>query len=362
MSELIYCHNLAIANEQQLDDIPGFRNFRRVAAFLQPSFSLNDRTGTIVNPFKTKITDPIPKFDFEFNLTYEECVMLRIAELDNLYMTTGRPIRLMYSGGVDSAVVLTGLIKYYGLEKAGRVVEICCSKESIDENPWLWDRYVRKGKFKLVLSHKHTTNWHDCSITVNAELNDMLHGGNGLASYRKNKNLYSKVDLDAYIDQHIRMDKPGPDALYYIDILRKQATAAPFPLETAYQMAWWHQFSMYYHTIKMVAQATFDKIPDDVVNIVNYNFYNTDYFQQWGMKYHYDFPDRYCEFEHYRKFPKEFILASIDIPEYSEKIKNPSYPRIHTKRLAALYIDDEYNMYRNIDDIRNFIEPNNSFL
>lgn len=363
MSNLIYINNFLLKNNSSLDDIPGYINFRKISKFIQPSNSMIDRTGIIQNPFKTKILNPIPAFDALFNLSYSDCCMLRMQELDELHIATGKKFRLMYSGGVDSTGIFAAFIKYFGLEKSSDILEICCSRESIDENPWLWDRYIRKGNFKLSSSHKHTQIWNDDVIILHGEVNDQLFGGNDLAGYKRNKDLYTRINIDDYIGAKCGGIKTE-DSIYFAEMMIAQAKHAPIPINNSYLISWWYGFSLLYHTnlIKAFSQTTFDTIPKRFINTDFNQFYGTDYFQKWTLKFHYDCPNQYAEWEHYKKPCKDFILEALDIPEYASKIKSPSFTRIHTKRATAICMDEDFNLYHDADKLRDFIESNNSFL
>jgi len=363
VNRLIHCNNILIANDPSLDDIPGFANYRRISKFVQPGDSVIDRSGIIKNPFKTKIISPIPSFNPNFNLSYADCAMLHMEELDKLHNSSGKKFRLWYSGGIDSTGILASFIKYYGLEKASQVLEIFCSIESINENPWAWDRYIRKGKFKLIPSTSHASRWDDDVIILNGEVNDQLFGGPSLARYKKNKDLYARVNIEDYIGVTCGGIK-NADSIYFAEMMIEQARHAPIPVENSYQMAWWYGFSLLFHTnmVKLFTQTKFNTIPARYITTDLDHFYGTELFQQWSLKFHYDYPDQYCEWERYKQFCKNFILDALDIPEYADKIKHGSFTRIMTKRPVGIALDEDFNVIRDIELIRNFAEPNNSFL
>jgi hypothetical protein len=55
------------------------------------------------------------------------------------------------------------------------------------------------------------------------------------------------------------------------------------------------------------------------------------------------------------------ILDILNIPEYADKSKCMSWPRVHALTKSGYLIDDDYKIYYNLDDFLNFVEPNNSF-
>lgn len=362
MSSIIYLHNRGLAEETLFDDVPGFKNYKDVSKLMGLGNSMIDRTGNIQDPFRTKIIVPVPAYDPDFKLNYHDCCMQRMIDFDEQFNRTGKKFRLMYSGGIDSSAILASFINFYGLDKAAQMIEICCSPESIDENPWLWDRYIRRGKFKLVSSHKHTSSWDSSVFKISGEVNDQLFNGDGIARYKKNRDLYSTKNFDDYV--YASFDQKNAVTDFYINVLDVQLKAAPFPLENFYMYMWWRNFVSYYGTnqIKPFSQIRGSSIPMAYLENSFGQFFGSDNFQKWSMVWHRDYPESFCDYDNQKKPCKDFIMSVLDIPEFSDKMKHKSYPRIHNKRRHAAFIDDQFNIYYDWNQLRDFIEPNNSYL
>ena len=80
------------------------------------------------------------------------------------------------------------------------------------------------------------------------------------------------------------------------------------------------------------------------------------------MRWHYEYPDSFCDLDNYKKPCRDFIIDVLNLPEYSDKIKHASFSRLHTKRPAIAFIDEDYNVYRDWSQLINFFEPNNSYV
>lgn len=363
MSRIIWLSNTGFSLQSVLSEtLPGFKNYKNISALVGSGNSIIDRTGTVQDPFKTKNVCPMSEFDPNFKLNYHDCCMHRMLDFDAQYNRTGRKFRIMYSGGIDSSAIVAAFINFYGLDKASQIVEICCSPESINENPWLWDRYIRRGKFTLVPSVKHTSMWNDDVVVVSGEINDQLFGGDGLARYKRNRDIYSTKNPDDYV--YASFSKKNEITDYYLNVLSPQLSKAPFPLLNFYMYIWWRNFSSYYGTnqLKQFSQIRLDKIPDHLIENSYGQFFSSDEFQKWSMKWHQDYPESFCDFDNQKKPCKDFIINVLNIPEYSDKIKHPSYPRLHTKRPLIAFIDEDHNVYRDWTQLTKFLEPNNSYL
>lgn len=369
--QLLYYSRIPLLNASKhiTDQIPGYDNFLKVAKFFTPSVGIIDRTGTITVPFKCQITNPIPEFDPNFNMSYKDCVMQRMQELDAIHQNTGKTFQLLYSGGVDSTGMLAAFIEYYGVDRASQLLEISCSIESINENPWAWDRYIKAGNFKLTTSHNHGNVWNNNKILIMGEINDHLFGGLGAGRWSQyclehNADLYSPTSIETLVRFFLWNTQQSKADAYYCAIRLKQiADAAPIPITNMYLFQWWYNFVLGWEAClyRIMNQANYI-FPKDTLTSGFHQFYNTQELQQWALKFHYDHPYEFAESTHYKKECKDMILGILDIPEYAAKNKFGSFPRVHSLRPIDCLIDSDLNKYSNITDFLRFIEPANSFV
>lgn len=364
MSNSLIYFSPAIFKDKKIE-IPGLNNFLELQKLFSIHVSINDRTESIISPFKQKILNPLPEFDNHFNLSFTECSMLRIAELEKIHNETGKTFRLFYSGGIDSTGILATFITYFGAEKTSKILEICCSKESIYENPWVWDRYISKNNFKLSCSHQHTDLWGDDNlITLMGEGNDQLSIMTSF-SYHWPKFIghdkqFCDVDrslLRKYISYQYKINNE-----IAMEQIFKIIDLAPFNLKNMYQILWWLNISLSWESIMLRALGATTKknFPKDYFNKGLPQFYNTSEFQKWSYNYIKDFTEDVIL--DYKNPTKDMIVNLLNFQEYKNKGKFMSWPRLQSMIPYALMIDDEFNVYRNIEDFLKFVEPNNSFI
>ena len=363
-NELLYLNNIPLLYHSNpcFQEIPGIENYKTVSSYFDANLFIYDRTGTIASPFNIKDTYPLPEFDPAFTLSYKECALNKMQELDKLHLSTGKTFKLLYSGGVDSSGIFAAFVEYYGVDKTNQLLEICCSKESIEENPWLWDRFIRKENFNITSSHNHTHGWFDNKITLMGEGNDQLFGRTDYAKFKNNENLHCKItveELAAYLDRN----RNNSDSQLVAEFLIKVGEAAPFKIDNLANLVWWYNFNITWTGLmyRVLSQVSGDSLPVDVLEAGICQFYSSNNFQLWSMKLHYDFADSFLDMNNYKEQCKNLVIDTLKIPEYKSKGKFTSFPRVHSFRRSASLIDTELNIYRSDNDYLKFANEKNSF-
>ena len=76
-----------------------------------------DRTGTVTTPIKIKLLDhlKIPKF-VKNNKSFEEIVDNRSLQLLEQIKASNKKLAVMYSGGIDSTVIMCSIVKNWPKE------------------------------------------------------------------------------------------------------------------------------------------------------------------------------------------------------------------------------------------------------
>lgn len=360
-NELLFYCNVPILYgiDPDLNRLPGIEQYKMFAKYFDINASLADRTNAIKFPFKMQ-TSTIPTFDKNFNMTYRECASLRMKELDIQQQQTGKKFRLMYSGGVDSSGIFSAFVDYYGLDKTKDLLEICCSKESIDENPWLWDKYIRKNNFDIISSHDHGTQWHDDKMIIMGEGNDQLFGKSVDYAYYRSIGVHTEVTTEA-IKKYLDKKNPHVDNSHNSALLFGLIDTAPFAITNMFTFLWWCSFALTWDGVsnRVLSQSS-DSLPSDILHNGLIQFYITDKFQQWSMRYHYEFDPELIQ--QYRYVCKHMTIDILDIPEYVNKHKFRSFPKLHALRPTAYLIDTDLQLYRDTVDYLKFVQRDNSFI
>ncbi len=358
-NELLYHSNIPIlySKDPVFKSIPGIEMYKLLASHFDQNMFILDRTETLKFPFRVRNSNPLPKFNNHLSTSYRECAAERMKYLDQVHQRTGKKFRLLYSGGIDSSGIFASFVDYYGASKTRDVLEICCSKESIDENPWLWEKFIRKENFDIFTSHDHNHYWEENKIILMGEGNDQLYGRADYNQFKANKNLYSEITIEE-LSKYLGRKGQTEGVKEVADLLIKIGNAAPIPITNTALLVWWIYFALSWNGLmyRVLGQAI--SLPKDTLETGFFQFYNTDLFQQWSLKYHYDNPESFSNPKDFKIHCKEMIVDILNIPEYRNKGKFNSFPRVHFMKPSWSLIDLDLNTYKNNESYLKFVQPN----
>lgn len=340
--------------------------WRSLYQFINFAVSFNDRTGHIKTPVNSVVPSQLtmPDYDPAFELTYQECCHKKVNELVTLQNTLDVPIRIMYSGGIDSSLILSSFVDVLGVEQAAKRVEILMDQESIQENPWMWDKIIRSN-FTILDSDKHGAYYNNKNIIIGGEGNDQLlgtdvyrdlvrWGGDGILNVPWSEgNIKDYLTFKGLSNEHRDM---------WFDLFTEQMTSTQAPIITIGDFWWWINFSCKWSTVfyrMMFYAQTPENITNEYVSTYYQQFFNTQEFQKWSLK------DR--EHKHqgnyisYKFHARELVAATVGSPEYLKKIKKPSLSNVTRFKHACDVIDDSHKFHYNINP-QDWYNPDNSFV
>lgn len=259
------------SSKEMIEKIPGLKNFLKFSKICSNDIGIIDRTNNIKIPFAIKSKYNLPTFDRSFKKTYRDCIMESVKNLEVLYEKTGKKFRLLYSGGVDSTCIFASFIEHFGVERSSKILEIACSKESIDENPWVWEKYISKNNFKIISSHLYPEFFNNEVTVIMGEGNDQLFGGMGngyWSHFCDNRNLYRPVSVEL-ISEYLSYAKEIRDkktSMYIAEKLYEFGAKSPIPVDNMYTFIWWYAFALTWDGLmdRVLSQANINKLPDNI--------------------------------------------------------------------------------------------------
>ncbi len=117
----------------------------------------------------------MPEYDPTFNKTFDQVCDEKAVKIKK-QIHEGKQFAVMFSGGIDSTVILVSLLKNLTKEELDSVT-ICLSNETIIENPLFFSKYIY-GKFKTLDSNN--TKYDDLIeqglIPITADEGDCIFG------------------------------------------------------------------------------------------------------------------------------------------------------------------------------------------
>lgn len=324
-----------------------------------------DRTGHIKLPIKTAVPPQLrmPEYDSGFSMTYEECCQESARELYARQEKLDVPIRLLYSGGIDSSLILASLIKELGQQQAERRVQIVMSMESIEENPWMWENVLRRSKFKIINGDNHVNDWNSDRILVGGEGNDQLLGSE---IYKRIIDTHGNIlnepwTESAMLDYYRSRGLTDQEAELWVGIFAEHIRRAPCAIDTVADWWWWINLtckwtSVYFRIITFARENS--SITQDYVDKYYCQFYNNDNFQKWSMV------DRYNKhkgtWDSYKFHSKDLVADFLGNNEYRSKLKRGSLWKLLAYKKGTVCVDDAYKFYYNAN-ANDWYEPDNIF-
>jgi hypothetical protein len=325
-----------------------------------------DRTGTIKTPISIGVPKQLelPLYDDNFSLSYKDCCSLRVLELVELQDKLNVPIQLMYSGGIDSSLILASFIDTIGVSETARRVEILMSQESIHENPWMWTKFIRPH-FKILNSENFKNHFTKNSIITAGEGNDQLlgadifrhivgWGGDGVLNKSRNSDLITGYMI------HKGMTSEEVDCWY--DLFDAVISKAPCPITTVGD--WWQWInltckwsSVYFRAFRSTPKDS--PLDENYLNVFYQQFYCNNNFQKWSMKNRTQ--KHQGNFLTYKFHARELVASITNTPEYLTKIKRGSlYEIIRTTKTYSV-LDENYQPHYDFN-IEDWYDPKNSFV
>ncbi len=331
--------------------------------FSDINIGLSDRSLQIRFPIKTLIPTEfqIPAAK-EFHLSYQDCCLIRATEILDKQESMDKPIYLMYSGGIDSSTILSSFIELLGLVQASQRITIVMSKESIDENPYFWYKFIRPY-FEIKLSDLGYNefdfgDW----IYVTGELNDQLFGSDLLydANYwAGNQYLNQMATVDNISKYFLEAKKIDPNsAQTWARLLIQNLKTCPKHNGQIWDTFWWYNFCwkwiyVYYRVF------LFSKYEGqlDIAWVKNnyFPFFADNNFQLWslsGLE-----PKHLNSIESYKVTAKKFVCKVLGSNEYMKKTKKQSLKNIVSFRPRRHSLTDQLEIiHNNTIDINSIID------
>jgi hypothetical protein len=276
---------------------------------------ISDRTGILAND--RDIITPIP--DVASTDTFSNLVDAKATDI----LSQGKKIKVMYSGGLDSTLVLCSL--YKNKTENSPEIEVLLTQNSINENPNFFENYITnyrkyEGEMDGSSYSKFMVNNDDDFIIVTGEIGDQLFGSSLILN-----------DLD-HASQPVDWEKySGLNAL---------CAVCPMPVLTNADLLWWVNFTLKYQWVQL---RIYKNMAIDFNKYVH--FFDTTEFQRWSMQT--SMTEKIPDFSptKYKQDIRGYILDFTGDRDYCQnKTKVPSLKSIyHSGGYVCTGIDSSFN-------------------
>lgn len=249
----------------------------------------------------------MPDYDPTFNKTFAEVSdekALRIRDR----IRQGERFGVLWSGGIDSTVIMTSLVKNLTPEELENVT-VMCSGESMIENPSFYRNFIY-GKLKTLNSKEHKyDDMLNLGITpITGDEGDCIFGTLiGLNMYNNFDALLDRVSSEVKENvSQLKNKFTSPDVHYsqfkeliiqYLNIpwhpefgrilydkYDHNIKTATVPVHSLHDFFWWLIFNVKYYNCSVRGPIYFNDTmnPIDVIDRTE-NWYNDQQYQLWSM-------------------------------------------------------------------------------
>ena len=362
MSNLIFYSPIRF---ESLSELPDVRLWLSLFKIFPTGISFVDRTGVIKLPIRTSTPAQVslPAVDPTFNLSFGDCAIIRAHEIYQKHLEYQVPIRIQWSGGIDSSAALSAFIKLLGVAEAKRCLEIVMTSEGIVENPFMWENVIRKENFKITNTMKFDEQWDGSAIMVNGEGGDQAHGADlyRFVIRHLGGDALTQVWTEEKIVSFIKFkgNLPDRDAEALAGILINQVKQSPLDITTIGDFFWWINFTTKWAaTFYRIITKSNKPITPEFIDNYFFPFYSGKEFQLWSM--HKREEKHKGDWNSYKWKAKEFVCDFLGNDDYQAKHRQGSLYRIMSHSVRPEAIDDEFNFYDKLNP-EDWYNPDNSF-
>lgn len=276
-----------------LDEVYAMRQIpqhegRLVVEMLNSDYCWVDRTGTLDFGYNAKPYLPLPESP-KATPEFEEIALRRASELIAQSRERGLPLRVFYSGGIDSAWVLLSFIEA-DPEWTRENLTIACTDMSRIEFPSLWKRLKKEGY--RIAKHKgadirreideigiENALWvtGDMAAMIYGQVRVGVHDVGGLKAL-----LQTSKWQDVFVNSRSDKGFTKKQIDFVLEYLDPLVQKAPFELKTYFDWYWWMIRAMRHADVRfnygMQSTGNYKLVDKHIIHFVD-----CESFEQWSM-------------------------------------------------------------------------------
>ena len=280
---------------------------------------LIDRSGMLDVGFPYDVRDPIPT-PTPGGPSLPDLCDARAVEIITEARRWDCPIRVLWSGGIDSTAAAVALLRHLAPGERDQL-QFLYTAQSINEYP----RFFRDHIKPLPGARKKFRQLHrlqlDDGLIVTGEHGDQLFGSSKAIGIPTGD--LGRPWRDAWRPVLVRALGSPERADAVVATLAPQFERVPVPLSTLFDLFWWINFSLKWQSVEMRIPAAM-AVPNAMTARRSFvHFFGTTAFQNWSLTH----PDSraFAPWHTYKRPLRAYIRAFTGDDDYYEnKLKQPS--------------------------------------
>lgn len=264
---------------------------------------------------------------------------------------TGKQLQVMWSGGIDSTVVLLSLSAAARRAELGDQIDVLLTLDSIREYPDLFQSSISERIPYRVVGRPVAEFLDPEAITVTGEHGDQLFGSQLLESYVRRGVAHAKWEdiLPVVLLERLRHPLQAVRAL---GAIRPVLEAAPVPIDTLFDALWWLNFILKWQSVSLRIAVMASSRHRQIWNQIRHFFRGND-FQIWAMRRSQTRTIR--EWTDYKYPAKEYVYRHTGDENYLwYKQKEDSLRNLMTKPTVTTHL--EIHMYNDFIPVIDLVE------
>ena len=255
------------------------------------------RAGTNVFPVKNDLIAElgwqIPDYDFTFSKSFADITDQRCQDLKTT--ANQKPWLILWSGGIDSTVVVASILKNFAPQDLCRV-KIACNKISVYENSHFFYKYIQPN-FELVASSnlKLNNELFETYTVIDGEPGDQLFASRMQDHIFQHpecliKNIRTEPDQLLQFLSTGKFDWTAPLgekwASWFYETMMANIDSLNIPIDNYHDFYWWYMFNITWPGIKIrnldyQSDCTRESLQVYLDSFVHW--FDTGDYQQWAM-------------------------------------------------------------------------------
>lgn len=275
-----------------------------------------DRTTTVQLPFKSYVTKEnlLPNFSQLPKLNLLDAVIHRCNEL----IESNKKIYLLWSGGIDSTMMLTSFIL---ADINPNQLVVVCNNDSIREYPKFYADHIR-GKFEVMASELLMQNiklTEVDAIILSGEQGDCMYGQDfgmmGLSMFGEDY-LWLAPTKENILKLFTAKGITNQAANCWYDLYFSSLKHSPREINTVYDFYWWTTFNWRWQWAIEKFKLRFKQ--DQNIH----TFFSSSQMQKWSVDHKQQNISKLSNFKY--EFKKLILDYTKDFSYFETKIKHPS--------------------------------------
>lgn len=313
----------------------------KAAAMLSTQIMTVSRLNYNPNLVQIKSLYPMPFFNKDFEISFEEVSHRRAQQIWREFINNDT-INILWSGGIDSTVLLVALLQN---RPVGGTIHVYCNLSSITENVDFYRILLSQKDVVLknssVLCEKHSL----CFIT--GDLGDQIFGSELLFVIAREFGFSNLFEPYQNIIPQLFKNRCGDDlGLFLYDRYLPIVKECPFEIKTAFDFIWWWNFTQKWQGVKFRKDCLL------LGSHKNIHFFDCEEFQLWSLFNNHKKIGR--SIETYKQIAKDFIFKFDKNGNYLNKKLKCSSPLGDKAYFFGLY--DDGSTIANWSDAKKTIE------